>query len=75
MTRIYLAMEQELLVIGTTRSVLAASSGAAGRFYAANNHGIFRSSVRTASWQRLNIAGPEPYRRQCVQAHIVEERW
>ena len=59
---------------GMTRSVLTVGSGEAGSFYAANNHGIFRSPDRGESWERLDIAWPEPHRAQCVHALIVDDR-
>ena len=59
---------------GMTRSVLAAGGGAGGTFYAANNHGIFRSPDHGASWQHLDIPWPERYRTQCVQALLVDDR-
>ena len=59
---------------GMTRSVLAAGGGDGGSFYAANNHGIFRSTDRGESWQSLDITWPEPYRAQSVQALIVDDR-
>ncbi len=59
---------------GTTRSVLASVQGDAGVYYAANNHGIFRSPDRGENWQRLDIPWSETYRRESVQALLVDNR-
>jgi photosystem II stability/assembly factor-like uncharacterized protein len=59
---------------GTTRAALATGRAGAGIFYAANNHGLFRSVDHGMSWQQLDIAWPEAYRAQCIQALIVDER-
>src|SRR5919202_2663927 len=56
---------------GTTRSVLAANAAEPGAIYAANNHGLFRSSNAGQSWERLDVTWPERYHRQCVQALAV----
>lgn len=58
-------------VAGTTRTVLAANPAEPGAFYAASNHGLFRSADAGVSWQRLEVDWPAPYVRQAVGALVV----
>jgi hypothetical protein len=44
---------------GMLGSVLAANQAEPGVFYAANNHGLYRSADAGLSWNRLNISWPE----------------
>jgi hypothetical protein len=40
---------------GTLATVLAANQAEPGVFYAANNHGLYRSADAGRSWQRLDV--------------------
>jgi photosystem II stability/assembly factor-like uncharacterized protein len=40
---------------GTLATVLAANQAEAGVFYAANNHGLYRSADAGSSWERLGV--------------------
>jgi photosystem II stability/assembly factor-like uncharacterized protein len=52
----------------TVASRLVASPGEAGVFYAANNHGLFRSQDGGRRWQPLEIRWPEGVFRHGVEA-------
>lgn len=54
---------------GTTVSALAAF--APGEFWAANNHGVYRSADAGRSWQRISLAWPDAYTRGNVLAFAV----
>jgi len=56
---------------GTVIPVVEADPVQAGRFYAASNHGLFRSDDGGAHWSALPVAWPEHYRRQHVQGVAV----
>jgi photosystem II stability/assembly factor-like uncharacterized protein len=58
---------------GTTISMLAAARSEPGVFYAANNHGLYRSTDAGQTWQSLDVHWPQPYRSQRVQALTVVE--
>ncbi|MFB6192502.1 MAG: WD40/YVTN/BNR-like repeat-containing protein [Haloarculaceae archaeon] len=55
---------------GVLRAVLAAGR-AAGEFYAANNHGVYRSRDGGESWEILPIAWPGSYRKRTVRGLAV----
>lgn len=40
---------------GTLAAVLAVNQAEPGIFYAANNHGLYRSADTGLSWERLNV--------------------
>lgn len=44
---------------GTVAAALAANDDEPGVFYAGNNHGLYRSTDRGETWQRLEITWPE----------------
>src|SRR5215218_843261 len=46
---------------GTTITILASNSKAAGELYAVNNHGIFISTDSGVSWRGLDIQWPKEY--------------
>ena len=46
---------------GTTITILASNSKAAGEFYALNNHGIFISTDSGVSWRGFDIQWPKEY--------------
>lgn len=48
---------------GTSRSALAAHPEEPGVFYAASNHGLFESRDGGQSWEALQVAWPEGFRR------------
>jgi hypothetical protein len=56
---------------GTVIYVLATNYQEPGVFYAASNHGVFRSPDAGRSWQRLETDWPERYRAQHVQGLAV----
>jgi hypothetical protein len=56
---------------GTVASRLAIHASQPGVFYAANNHGLFRSSDAGRSWQALPIAWPEGVFRNRVNGIAV----
>ena len=58
---------------GTTITVLASNSKAAGEFYAANNHGIFVSNDSGVSWRGLDIQWPKEYLSQNPWALAVRQ--
>ena len=59
---------------GTTISALASHTREPGVFYACNNHGAYRSDDAGASWDRLDMPWPEPYRRLRVRAlHVIDD--
>lgn len=58
---------------GTTVSILAANTTEPGVFYAANNHGLFRSADAGLTWEQLDIAWSEAYQSQRVEALVVVE--
>jgi photosystem II stability/assembly factor-like uncharacterized protein len=53
---------------GTTVSALAASQHHDSVFYAANNHGLYRSGDAGLEWERVPIEWPDSYRSQRVRA-------
>ncbi len=55
---------------GTTISTVTADPAQPGVFFAANNHGVYRSAGGLV-WEKLNIQWPEPFQRQRAQALIV----
>ena len=63
-----LAMEGLPGASGTVASRLATHAGEPGVFYAANNHGLFRSQDGRTSWKALGIAWPEGVFRHGVSA-------
>ncbi|HEX6383029.1 MAG TPA: glycosyl hydrolase [Anaerolineae bacterium] len=58
---------------GMTISILAANTTEPGTFYAANNHGLFRSADAGLTWEQLDVAWSGAYRSQRVNALIVVE--
>jgi photosystem II stability/assembly factor-like uncharacterized protein len=59
---------------GTLGSVLAANQAERGVFYAANNHGVYRSADAGRSWERLDIPWPEERdARRPASMAVVEE--
>lgn len=56
---------------GTLISVIAAQEAEPGVFYAANNHGIFRSEDEGESWRRLNLPWPDDFHTQHVQGMVL----
>jgi photosystem II stability/assembly factor-like uncharacterized protein len=54
---------------GVLRAVLAAAGP--GTFYAANDHGLFRSADAGDSWDRLGVAWPERFRERTVRGLAV----
>jgi hypothetical protein len=56
---------------GTTRPLLAANAGEPGAFYAASNHGVFRSADRGLSWEPVLAPLPERFRGQSANAIAV----
>lgn len=56
---------------GTVIPVVEADPAQRGRFYAASNHGLFRSDDGGASWSALPVAWPERYRQQHVEGLAV----
>ena len=63
-----LAMEGLPGASGTVASRLATHPGEPGVFYAANNHGLFRSQDGRMSWKALGITWPEGVFRHGVSA-------
>jgi hypothetical protein len=55
---------------GTTISTVIAHPARSGIFYAANNHGIYRSDGGL-TWERLKVAWPEHFQGQRVQALLA----
>jgi photosystem II stability/assembly factor-like uncharacterized protein len=53
---------------GMLVSCIATNPAEQGIFYAANNHGVFRSNDAGITWQQLGLEWPERYRQQHVQA-------
>jgi photosystem II stability/assembly factor-like uncharacterized protein len=58
---------------GTTVAVLARDSSRAGVFFAANNHGVYRSSDAGESWAPLELEWPDRFRNQRAAAMLVVE--
>lgn len=56
---------------GTSRSVLATERGSAGVFYAANNHGVFRSEDTGRTWHQLDISWPDSSREANAEALFI----
>ncbi len=58
---------------GTTISTVIADPNRAGLFYAANNHGVYRSDDGIR-WNRLELDWPERFKSQRAQALIALPR-
>lgn len=58
---------------GTVAYRLASNPAEPGVFYAAANHGLYRSSDAGLTWEPLNVAWPPHYRQQRVHALVVVE--
>jgi photosystem II stability/assembly factor-like uncharacterized protein len=56
---------------GTLISEIAVNASEPGVFYAANNHGIYRSSDTGQSWQHLPLEIPARFHKQHVQSLVV----
>ncbi len=56
---------------GTIRPLVAANADEHGVFYAASNHGVFRSGDAGLSWEPVLVALPGGYAGQSVQAIAV----
>lgn len=57
---------------GTTISTVTAAIGEPGTFYAANNHGLYRSRNQGLSWERLAIGWPDRFRTQRAAALLLQ---
>lgn len=57
--------------VGTVASRLVSVPDEPGVFYAANNHGVFRSSDAGAAWQQLDIPWPEGVFNDGVDAFVA----
>ncbi|HSM58688.1 MAG TPA: hypothetical protein VK879_21215 [Candidatus Sulfomarinibacteraceae bacterium] len=68
-----MAMEGLPPAEGTIASRLATHAAQPGVFYAANNHGLFRSNVAERRWQALPVEWPEGVFRNRVNAVAVFE--
>ena len=55
---------------GTAISILMAT--APGLFWAANNHGVYRSADAGAHWERLDIPWPDAYKRVNVLSMVLQ---
>jgi photosystem II stability/assembly factor-like uncharacterized protein len=58
---------------GTTITILASNSKAAGELYAVNNHGIFISTNSGVSWRGLDIQWPKEYLSQNPWALAIRQ--
>jgi hypothetical protein len=58
---------------GTTISTVMADPAQTGVFYAANNHGIYRSHGGL-TWEKLKISWPEHFHGQRAQALVLTSR-
>jgi photosystem II stability/assembly factor-like uncharacterized protein len=58
---------------GTLTSVLATQEAESGVFYAANNHGVFRSGDTGNTWESLPIPWPEGAKLGWARALVVQE--
>ncbi len=56
---------------GTTLSIITADQAQAGRFYALNNTGLYRSADGGMSWQKLDIPWKDEYLQQRPAAVAV----
>ena len=59
---------------GTTITILASNSKAAGELYAVNNHGIFISTDSGVSWRGLDIQWPKEYIFRKILGHLQSDR-
>jgi hypothetical protein len=58
---------------GTLTSVLATQEAESGVFYAANNHGVFRSGDTGNTWESFPIPWPEEAKLGWARALVVQE--
>jgi hypothetical protein len=58
---------------GTLASALAANEAEPGVFYAANNHGVYRSPDTGLTWERLEVPWPDAYRSQRAESLLAIE--
>jgi photosystem II stability/assembly factor-like uncharacterized protein len=56
---------------GTTISTVAADTIVSGVFYAASNHGIYRSRDQGLSWERLAVSWPQRFQTQRAAGLLV----
>lgn len=58
---------------GMLASTLAADDAEPGVFYAANNHGVYRSADAGLTWERLDIPWPEAYHQHRAESLLALE--